>query len=80
MQEVLDALFRREIDASRISWLEEVMGKLRKFQQCSLEVLRYWYSYGDGSVIGEGAIPPASTFLIPWGVGRVIGWLPVFDV
>ena len=61
MQEVLDAPFGREIDASRISWLEEVMGKLRKFQQWSLEVLRYWYPYGDGSLIGRGCYPSRFT-------------------
>ena len=37
------------------------MGKLRKFQQWSLEVLRYWYPYRDGSLIGRGCYPSRFT-------------------
>jgi len=36
MQEVLDGLFGREIDASRISWLAEVMGNYRRMKMVLL--------------------------------------------
>ena len=36
MKEMLDGLFEREIDASRISWLAEVMGNYRRMKMVLL--------------------------------------------